>query len=140
MRQGAVRKLRWRDIDRDPKIARPARRILARLAQRPIAYAADQAGFFRDGNKNGRRYWSLGRMVPAHQGLYPSDAVGLAVHQGLVDQSKLVPDECVPEMLLKGTLLLSGGQQFGQEELGAATAVRLRGVKSQIRIAHQTHA
>ena len=94
----AAVELHRRDVDRDPDMLGPARRLRAGLADHPRADRDDQAGVLGDGDELDRRDQPARRMVPADQRLERADAVVLEVEQRLVIQLELAALEREPQV------------------------------------------
>ena len=119
-------------------VVRPADEIAARLVEDEAADVVDQAGFFGDGNEQGRRdRTELGRF-PARQGLEADDAEIAGAHHGLVEHLEFVA-------VLDGTaeagfeLLLLQHARFHRRVIGdrLAFGAVLRLVHGKVGAAHQ---
>src|SRR3546814_10962092 len=94
------------DVDGDAHVARPARRVLARLAQRPFAQLPDQIGFLGDRNEQRGRYHAAVAVGPAHPRLHPRHHVRFGMDDRLIAARHLAAGQGVAQIVLERAPLL----------------------------------
>ena len=129
--------LHRRDVDRDPDVVRPVRRLGAGRPQHPFAERIDQAGLLRDRNELGRRDHAALGMVPAQQRLAADDPVVADVDQRLVVQLELAAHERLAQVDLQRAARLHARVHLRLEEAVGAAAVGLGAVQRHVGVLQQ---
>ena len=108
-----------------------------RLDEHPAADRYDQPGVLGEGDELVRRDETAGGVLPADEGLDPSDGVRVEIEDGLVGEEELVRSDGNAQVGLKLEALADDCLHLGGEQHGAVLPRALGLVEGDIGVAEQ---